>query len=51
MADFERGFGQYGEVAAIKQFGLKAAPKRFSVGVVVAIAPAAHALQRTVAGE
>ena len=42
VANFELGFGQPGEGAAIEQFGFEAAPKRFGVGVAVA-APA-HAL-------
>ena len=32
VADFELGLGQAGEVAAVGQFGFKAAPKRFGVG-------------------
>jgi len=43
VADFEPGFGQAGEAAAVEQFGFEAAPKRFGVGVVVAVAAPAHA--------
>lgn len=32
MTDFELGLDQSGEAAAIEQFRLKAAPKRFGVG-------------------
>ena len=38
VADFELGFGQPGKATAVEQFGLEAAPKRFGVGVVVAVA-------------
>nr|WP_231402867.1 hypothetical protein [Hymenobacter guriensis] len=38
VADSELGLGQAGEVAAVEQFGFEAAPKRFGVGVVVAVA-------------
>lgn len=43
VADFELGFGQPGEAAAIEQLGLETAPKRFGVRVVVAVAAPAHA--------
>ena len=42
VADFELGFGQAGEAAAVEQFGFEATPKRFSMGVVVAVTPPAH---------
>ena len=42
LADFEPGFGQAGEAAAVEQFGLEVAPKRFGVGVVVAVAAPVH---------
>ena len=51
VADFEPGFGQPGEAATVEQFGLKAAPKRFGVRVVVAVAAPAHALLRAVLGD
>ena len=44
VADFELGFGQAGEAAAVGQFGFEAAPKRFGVGLVVAVAAPAPAL-------
>jgi hypothetical protein len=37
-------FGQAGEAAAGEQFGFEPAPKRFGVGLIVAVAPAAPAL-------
>jgi len=37
VADFKPGFGQAGEAAAVEQFGFEATPKRFSMGVVVAV--------------
>jgi hypothetical protein len=51
VADFEPGFGQSRKAAAVEQFGFKAAPKRFGVGVVVTVAAPAHALPGTVFGE
>jgi hypothetical protein len=50
VADFELGFGQAEEAAVVEQFGFEAAPKRFGVGVVVAVAAPAHALLRAVFG-
>ena len=47
-ADFELGLGQSGEAVAVEQFGCEAASKGFGVGVVVAVATPAHALQRAV---
>ena len=41
MADFEPGFGQAREMAAVEQFRLEAAPKGLGLGVVVAVAAAA----------
>jgi hypothetical protein len=38
VADFQLGFGQAGEAAAVEQFGVEAAPKRFGVGIVIAVA-------------
>jgi hypothetical protein len=38
VADFLLGFGQASEAAAVEQFGFEAAPKRFGVGVVIAVA-------------
>ncbi len=32
------------EAAAVKQFGLEPAPKRFSVGVIIAVTAPTHAL-------
>ena len=32
VADFQPRFGQPGKAAAVKQFGFKAAPKRFGEG-------------------
>ena len=56
MTDFGLDPDQSGEAAAIEQFRLEAAPKRFGVGrirqgVVVAVAVPAHALQRTMFGD
>ena len=42
VADFELGFGQAGETAAVEQLGFEAAPKRFGVRVIVAVAAPAH---------
>jgi hypothetical protein len=39
MAAFQSGFGELGEAAAVEQFGFKSAPKGFSVGIIVAVAP------------
>ena len=50
VADFELGFGQSGETAAVEQFGFEAAPKRFGVRVVITVAAPAHALPRAVFG-
>ena len=50
VADFEPGFGQAGETAAVEQFGLATAPERFRLRVVVAVATSAHALQRAMFG-
>ena len=44
VADFELGFGQAGEAPAIEQIGLKTAPIRFGMRVIVAVAAPAHAL-------
>ena len=44
MADFQPRFREIAEAAAGEQFGFEAAPKRFSVGVILAVAAAAHAL-------
>ena len=44
VADFNLGFGQAGEVTAVEQLGFEAAPKRFGVGIVVAVATPALAL-------
>jgi len=46
VADFELGFGQSRKTAAVEQLGLEAAPKRFGVRVIVAVAAPAHALPR-----
>ena len=51
VAGFQPSFGQTGEAAAVKQFRFEAAPKRFGVGVVVAVAAPAHALHSAVPGE
>ena len=51
VADFKLGFGQVGEVTAVEQLGFEAAPKRFGVGVIVAVAQPAIALQRPTAGK
>ena len=51
VADLEPGFGQAEKGAAIEQFGLEAAPKRFGVGVILAVAQPAIALQRPAASE
>ena len=56
VADFERSFGQPREAAAIGPFAVEAAPKLFGVGrtrqgVIVAVAPPAHARLRPVAGK
>ena len=51
VADLEPSFGQAEKAAAIEQFGLEAAPKRFGVGVIVAVAQPAIALQRPTAGK
>nr|WP_245327885.1 hypothetical protein [Hymenobacter fodinae] len=51
VADFEFGFGQVGKPAAVEEFGLEAALTGFGVGIVVAVAPPAHALPRPAAGE
>ena len=48
VADFQLGFGQAGETAAVEQFGPEPTPKRFGVGVVVTIAAPVHALLNTV---
>ena len=45
VADFKLGFGQAGEVTAVERLGFEAAPKRFGVGVIVAVAAPAHALK------
>ena len=50
VADFELGFGQSGETAAVEQFGPEVALKRFSVRVVITVAAPAHALPRAVSG-
>jgi hypothetical protein len=51
VADFELGFGQAGEVAAVEQFSFEAAPERFGVGVIVAVAAPAPALLGPVSGD
>ena len=51
MADFQLHSGQAGKAAAVEQFGFEGAPKRFAVGVIVAIAPLAPALQGSVVGQ
>ncbi|MDF7815738.1 hypothetical protein [Hymenobacter sp. YC55] len=43
VADFEFGFGQTWKASAIEQLGFQRAPTGFRVGVVIAIAPSAHA--------
>jgi hypothetical protein len=48
LADFELGLSKSGKAAAIEQLGYEAAPKRFGVDIVVAVAPPAHTLQRVV---
>ena len=50
VANFEPGFGQTRKVPAIESFVFEAAPKRFGVGVIVAVAALAHALPGPVAG-
>jgi hypothetical protein len=49
MADFQARFREVAEAAAVEQLGLKPTPKGLSVGVIVAVAPAAHALHGLVA--
>jgi hypothetical protein len=39
MADFQSGFGELSQTAAVEQFGFKSAPQGFSVGIIVAVAP------------
>ena len=51
VTDFELGFGLSGEAPAIEWFGLEAASKRFGVGVVIAVAAPAHALQCAMFGD
>ena len=38
VADFQARFGEIAEAAAVKQFGLEAAPKGFGVRIIVAVA-------------
>ncbi len=45
MTDFELGFFQAGKAVAVKQLRFEAAPKGFDVGIVVAVATPAAALQ------
>lgn len=51
VADFELGFGQTGEEAAVEQLGFEAAPEGFGVGVVIAVAALAHAGHGPVPGQ
>nr|GFD59484.1 hypothetical protein [Tanacetum cinerariifolium] len=51
VADFKLGFGQAGKGAAVEQFGFEAAPKRFGMRIVVAVAAPAHVLQGPVTGQ
>ena len=51
VADFEPAFFQARKVAAIKQFGFEAAPKRFGVSVIVAVAASVYALPNPIAGK
>jgi hypothetical protein len=48
VADFEFGFGQAWEAATVEYLGFEAAPKRFGVRIIVAVAAPAHALPRGV---
>jgi len=49
MADFQPGFNEVAEAAAIEQLGFEAAPKGFGMRIIVAIAASAHALHDLVA--
>lgn len=49
MADFQARFTEVAEAAPVKQFGFKSAPKRFGMGIIVAVAVPAHALHDLVA--
>ena len=51
VADFELGCGQAGKAAAVESVSFETAPKRFDVGVVVAVAAPALALSSPVAGK
>jgi len=50
MADFQACLGYVAEAAAGEQFSFEPTLKRLGVGVIVAVIPPAHALQRRVAG-
>ena len=50
VVNFRPRFGQAGKAAAVEQLGFEAAPKRFGVGVIAAVAAPAPALRGSVAG-
>jgi hypothetical protein len=45
LGQFQPGFFQAGEAAAVEQFGFEPAPERLGLGLVVAVAAPAHALR------
>ncbi|GAB3637935.1 hypothetical protein GCM10027422_35250 [Hymenobacter arcticus] len=49
VADFQARLIQVAEAAAIEQFCLESTPKRFGVGIIVAVTAAAPALYGLVA--
>ncbi len=44
VTDFQARFAQVAEAATVEQFGFEPTPKGFGVGVILAVAAPAHAL-------
>ena len=51
IVDGATGLGEVGEGATVDQFGFESAPERLHEGVIVAIAPLAHAGDNLISGQ